>query len=84
MNYQFPPELAEKVDRLMASGKYKDENELVESALDALDAMETWLAPWKAEVEARIEEADLEESKPLDVDALMAEVRAVAPMKNAS
>ena len=82
MSYLTSPELAEKVRRLMESGKYQNEDELMLDALRALDALEATLEPWKADVEARVEEAETEESKPLDADSLMAEIRAeVAPIE---
>lgn len=37
MNYQFPPDVDEKVREKMASGKYASEDELLRDALEALD-----------------------------------------------
>lgn len=84
MGYSFPPELAEKVRQRMEAGRYQSEDDLISDALQAYDAMGEWLAQWKDDVEARIEEAGPDDAKPLDVDALMARVRARLAVKNAS
>lgn len=41
MGYAFPAELKQLIDRLMASGRYRSEDDLIRDAIDALSAEST-------------------------------------------
>ncbi len=71
MNVSLPGPLAKEVERLVSSGAYASSSELVREALRHLLERESKLAWLKAEVQKGIEEADLGELSPLNVDDII-------------
>ena len=76
MGYPFPPEVAEKVRRLMESGRYQSEEDLVVDALDALEQEEVQFEALKAEIAKGVDEADRGLAKSLDLEAFLKRMRA--------
>ena len=75
MGYPFPPDVSEKVRRLMESGKYQSEEELVVEALDALEQDEMQFDALKADIANGVEEADRGLAHPLELAVLLKRMR---------
>ena len=75
MFYQFPPEVQQRVNEHMASGRYASEEELFGDAIRALDAMTLQQETLRTEIQDRVSQAGKGDSAPLDRDAFKAEAR---------
>jgi Arc/MetJ-type ribon-helix-helix transcriptional regulator len=75
MNYQFPPELAEKVRRRMESGRYDSEDQLIGHALEALDKLDEQFEVLRTELAVRVDQADRGLAEPLDLEAFLERMR---------
>jgi Arc/MetJ-type ribon-helix-helix transcriptional regulator len=76
MGYPFPPEVAEKVRRLMESGKYQSEEELVVEAFEALDDRDTHAEEIRRKLAAGAEELDQGLGVPFDLKVILERVNA--------
>lgn len=72
MTYQFPPDLDERVRALMTGGAYPSEDDLLRSALDALNEREQEaLCRWSERNQTALEQSRRGLSKPLDLAKLL-------------
>jgi len=76
MNYQFPPELAEKVRRHMESGRFQSEEQLIGEAFKALDDREMQIEEIKRKIAAGVKQLDEGLGAPLDLEAFLERVNA--------
>lgn len=75
MQYQFPPDLDERVRARMTDGAYQSEDDLLREALDALDDRERQLLQrWHEGNRIAMEQSRQGLSKPLDLDRVMEQV----------
>lgn len=75
MDYQFPPDVLDRVRVHMASGRYATEEELFADALCALDGMKMQQEQLRSGIQQRICKAGKRNSAPLDREAFKAEAR---------
>lgn len=71
MTITLPPALAEKVRRLIGTGRFESEADLFQRAFQALDAEDEMLAEIRAKVEAGFAELDQGLGAPLDMNDFM-------------
>ncbi len=76
MSYQLPPDLSHRVQDYLASGAFQNEDEVLRSALEALDEREHEnLRRWHERNRIAIEQSEQGLSKPLDDQAVLARLR---------
>ncbi len=75
MDYQFPPDVLDRVREHMASGRYATEEEVFADALCALDAVKLQQEQLREEIKGRVLKAGKGNSAPLDREAFKAEAR---------
>ena len=76
MNYQFPPELAEKVRRHMETGRFRSEEELIGEAFQALDDRDSQAEEIRRKLAAGAEQLDQGLGVPFDLEAILERVNA--------
>lgn len=75
MQYEFPPDLRERVQARMTHGEYLSEDDLLRKALDALEDRELQLLQrWHEGNRIAMEQSRQGLSKPLDLDCVMEQV----------
>jgi Arc/MetJ-type ribon-helix-helix transcriptional regulator len=75
MNYQFSPDVLDRVKEHMASGRYACEEYHFADALRALDGMRLQQEQLREEIQQRVSKAGKGNSAPLDIEAFKAEAR---------
>jgi putative addiction module CopG family antidote len=73
MSYAFPPELHSLVQTELASGRYKDEDELLLEAVRSLRERESHAERFRRELQARIESVDRGEGIDFEDDEALRE-----------
>jgi Arc/MetJ-type ribon-helix-helix transcriptional regulator len=77
MAYQLPPDIDHRVQAYVGAGGYQNEDEVLRTALDALEEQEQEkLRRWKNGNRIAIEQSEQGLSKPLDDEAVIARLRA--------
>lgn len=76
MGYPFSPELAEKVRRLMETGRFQTEEQLVDEAFQALTDREIHAEEIRRKLSAGAEQLDQGLGVPFDLEAILAKVNA--------
>jgi Arc/MetJ-type ribon-helix-helix transcriptional regulator len=77
MPYQLPPDLDHRVQTYLSAGGFQNEDEVLRSALDALEEREREKRHrWNEGNRIAIEQSRQGLSKPLDDDAVIARLRA--------
>jgi Arc/MetJ-type ribon-helix-helix transcriptional regulator len=77
MAYQLPPDLDHRVQAYLGTGGYQNEDEVLHTALDALEEREQeQLRRWDEGNRVAIEQSAQGLSKPLDDEAVIARLRA--------
>jgi Arc/MetJ-type ribon-helix-helix transcriptional regulator len=76
MGYQLPPDLNHRVQAYLADGGYQNEDEVVRTALDALEEREREKRQrWDEGNRIAVEQSQRGLSKPLDDEAVIARLR---------
>lgn len=76
MNYQFPPDIEERVKARMSAGRYQSEDELLREAMDALDQLEQdKLTRWDERNRMSMQQSQQGLSRPLDDEAVLGRLR---------
>ena len=79
MQYQFPPDLSERVQSRLSDGNYQSEDDLLRDAMNALDDLDREkLRLFQEGNRVALEQSRLGLSKPLDLNALLQRVEARA------
>jgi Arc/MetJ-type ribon-helix-helix transcriptional regulator len=77
MSYQLPPDLDHRIQAYLVSGGFQNEDEVLHTALDALEEREQEkLRRWQEGNRIAIEQSEQGLSKPLDTEAVLARLRA--------
>lgn len=77
MSYQLPPDLDHRVQAYLIAGGFHDEDEVLSTALDALEEREREkLRRWHDGNRIAIEQSQQGLSKPLDDETVLARLRA--------
>jgi Arc/MetJ-type ribon-helix-helix transcriptional regulator len=77
MAYQLPPEIDHRVQAYLGTGGFQNEDEVLHTALDALEEREQEkLRRWNEGNRIAIEQSEQGLSKPLDDEAVIARLRA--------
>ena len=76
MNYQFPPDIEERLKARLSDGQYQSEDDVLREAMDALDQLELEkLARWEERNRIAVEQSQQGLSKPLDDEAVLGRLR---------
>ena len=76
MNYQFPPDIEERLKARMARGQYESEDDVLREAMDALDQLEQdKLARWNERNRLAVQQSQQGLSRPLDEEAVLGRLR---------
>ncbi len=76
MNYQFPPDIEERVKARMSDGRYQSEDDILRDAMDALDHIEQdKLTRWDERNRITSEQSQQGLSKPLCDEAVLSRLR---------
>ena len=76
MNYQFPPDIEERLKARMSDGRYQSEDDVLREAMDALDQLEQdKLIRWDEGNRLAIRQSREGLSKPLDDEAVLGRLR---------
>ena len=76
MNYQFPPDIEERLKARMADGRYQSEDDVLREAMNALDQLEQdKLIRWEERNRLAIEQSREGLSRPLDDEAVLGRLR---------
>jgi len=76
MNYDFPPDIEERLKSRMSAGAYQSEADVVREAMDALDQLEQEkLIRWEQRNRTAIQQSEQGLSRPLDDHAMLARLR---------
>lgn len=73
MPYSVSPQLEQLIDAKLTSGEYASAEELISDALTALEELKARHAELRASVQARLANSGKGLSRPLDVEAFLAE-----------
>jgi Arc/MetJ-type ribon-helix-helix transcriptional regulator len=77
MPYQLPPDLDHRIQTYLSAGGFQNEDEVLRSALDALEEREQeMLRHWHEGNHIAIEQSQQGLSKPLDDEVVIARLRA--------
>ena len=77
MPYQLPPDLDHRIQTYLSAGGFQNEDDVLRSALDALEEREqAKLRHWHEGNRIAIEQSQQGLSKPLDDEAVIARLRA--------
>jgi Arc/MetJ-type ribon-helix-helix transcriptional regulator len=75
MDIVLNPGVADRVNRLMETGRYQNQEEVILDALNALDALSREDEGLRDELCERFDHSDDEDAVPLDVDAAVARLQ---------
>ena len=76
MNYQFPPDIEERLKVRMSDGRYDSEDDVLREAMDALDQLEQdKLIRWDQRNQVAMRQSQQGLSKPLDDQAVLGRLR---------
>ena len=76
MNYQFPPDIEERLKARMSDGRYQTEDEVLREAMDALDQLEQdKLTRWDERNRIAMQQSRQGLSRPLDDEAVLDRLR---------
>ena len=76
MNYQFLPDIEERLKARMARGQYESEDDVLREAMDALDQLEQdKLARWNERNRLAVQQSQQGLSRPLDEEAVLGRLR---------
>ncbi len=76
MNYQFPPDIEERLKARMSDGRYQSEDDVLREAMDALDQLEQdKLIRWHERNRIAMRQSQQGLSKPLDDKAVLDRLR---------
>jgi Arc/MetJ-type ribon-helix-helix transcriptional regulator len=76
MNYQFPPDLEERLKARMSEGGYENEDDVLREAMDALEQLEQEkLIRWHERNRIAIQQSQQGLSKPLNEQAVLDRLR---------
>jgi Arc/MetJ-type ribon-helix-helix transcriptional regulator len=76
MDYQFPPDIEDRVRTRMSEGRYQSEDDVIRDAMDALDQVEQdKLVRWNERNQIATRQSEQGLSKPLDDEAVLGRLR---------
>ncbi len=76
MNYQFPPDIEDRLRARMSDGRYQSEDDVIREAMDALDqAEQDKLIRWHERNRIAMQQSQEGLSRPLDDDAVLGRLR---------
>jgi Arc/MetJ-type ribon-helix-helix transcriptional regulator len=76
MDYQFPPDIEDRVRARMGDGRYQSEDDLLREAMDALDQVEQdKVIRWHERNRSAMQQSQAGLSKPLDDEVVLARLR---------
>ncbi len=76
MNYQFPPDIEERLKARLGDGRYQSEDDVLREAMDALDQLEQdKLTRWDERNRMAVQQSQQSLSRPLDDDAVLGRLR---------
>ena len=76
MNYQFPPDIEERLKARMSEGRYQSEDEVLREAMDALDQLEQEkLMRWNERNRLAMQQSQQGVSKTLNDDVVLSRLR---------
>ena len=76
MIYQFPPDIAERLQARMKDGRYQSEDDVLREAMDALDQLEQdKLTRWDERNQLSIQQSQQGLSRPLNDEAVLGRLR---------
>jgi Arc/MetJ-type ribon-helix-helix transcriptional regulator len=76
MNYQFPPDIEERLKAHMSDGRYQSEDDVLREAMDALDQLEQdKLIRWNERNRIAMRQSQQGLSQPLDDKAVLDRLR---------
>jgi Arc/MetJ-type ribon-helix-helix transcriptional regulator len=76
MNYQFPPDIEERLKARMGDGRYESEDDVLREAMDALDQLEQdKLIRWEERNRIAMQQSQAGLSRPLNDEAVLGRLR---------
>ena len=76
MEYQFPPDIGDRVKARLEDGVYQSEDDIIRDAMDALDQVEQdKLVRWEERNRIAVEQSKQGFSKPLDDERVLSRLR---------